>query len=225
VSSLLFRRVQERMAPQRTLSVDFVPGKCGGNLPEMAAALGRLCETEDVQMLVGHGLAVPLAVAASGAGVHTLVISNGPTDKLDPISRFLSRMPLRLLSGVVLNERISVAWLSSSLGLRRTVVNPYVMDRETVCALTQDSLRGAPGRAQVASWVQGLPEMLPVSLPSDLNVVALWGDGDRLYPVDEILQKESLEVHSILGGRFFHPQERPWEMADACLDLLDKSAT
>jgi hypothetical protein len=211
------------MAPQRTLAVDFVPGKCGADLKAMADALGRLCETEDVQMLVAHGLAVPLAVAASGSGVHTLVISNGPTGKLDPVSGLLARIPFGVLKRVVLNQQFFRAWLSSSLGLRRTVVNPYVMDKETVFTLTQKTLQDAPGRSQTASWLRGLPDLLPVRFPSDLNVVALWGDGDRLYPLDGIVKNQSMAIRPILGARFFYPQERPWEMADACLELVEKS--
>jgi hypothetical protein len=223
VSSLLFRRIQERMAPQRTLAVDFVPGKCGADLKAMAASLGRLCETEDVQMLVAHGLAVPLAVAASTPGIHTLVISNGPTGKLDPVSGLLAKMPLGVLERLVLNQQFFRTWLSSSLGLRRTVVNPYVMDKETVLALTQKTLQDAPARSQAAFWLRGLPDLLPINLPEDLNVVALWGDGDRLYPLDRIVQNQSIAIHSIPGARFFYPQERPWEMADACLELIKKS--
>jgi hypothetical protein len=224
VSSLLFRGVQERMAPQRTLAVDFVPGKCGEDLKEMAAALGRLCETEDVQMLVAHGLAVPLALAAGGGGVHTVVISNGPTSKLDPVSAFLSRCPAVLLEKLVFNPSFSNTWLASSVGLRRTVANPYVMDRETVEGLTQDVLKDSNSRAQAAVWLRGLPGILPVDLSRDLNVVALWGDGDRFYPVDKVVKNEAMSIRSIPGGRFFYPQERPWEMADACLEMIKKSA-
>lgn len=169
VSSLLFRGVQERMAPQRTLAVDFVPGKCGEDLKEMAAALGRLCETEDVQMLVAHGLAVPLALAAGGGGVHTIVISNGPTSKLDPVSAFLSRCPAVVLEKLVFNPSFSNTWLASSVGLRRTVANPYVMDRETVEGLTQDVLKDSNSRAQAAVWLRGLPGILPVDLSREIG--------------------------------------------------------
>jgi pimeloyl-ACP methyl ester carboxylesterase len=224
-SSRLFDAVQERMAPQRSIAVDFLPGEGETGLQAMAEHLRALCEEEEVRILVAHGLAVPLAVQAVGPGLALLVISNGPTSKLDPVSKVLSRMPGSLLKKIVLHPKAFNAWLSSSLGLRRAVANPYVMDKETVARLTAPLLENAESRKQTAKWLRELPEFLPVQFPHDLDVVALWGDSDWLYPMEEVSEIEGVAVQAIAGGRFFHPQERPWEMADACMEFIAKSTT
>ena len=113
--------------------------------------------------------------------------------------------------------------MASSVGFRRAVVNPYVMDKETVDRLSESFLSSPESRSLTAAWLKGLSGLLPVELPVDKKVVALWGDSDPLYPVESLPQSGSMELLPIPGGRFMHPQERPWEMADACTELLEKS--
>ena len=43
-------------------------------------------------------------------------------------------------------------WLSSSFGLRRTVNNPYVMDRDIVVMLTERLAESAENREVAAAW-------------------------------------------------------------------------
>ena len=214
-----------RMLPQRSIAVDFNFSQDGGGLEAMAAAVHQLCSDEGVKVLVAHGLAIPLAIQAVGPDLELLVISNGPTTKLDPVTKALSRLPGPFLKKLLLRPRALNAWLSSSVGLRRAVVNPYVMDKETVEKLTAPLLGDDQRRSQTADWLRELSTYLPIKLPRDLDVVALWGDGDRLYPMAELDEIEGIAVQLIPGGRFLHPQERPWEMADACIDLIAKSGT
>jgi hypothetical protein len=122
-----------------------------------------------------------------------------------------------VLSSGLFHPRILRPWLASSLGLRRAVKNPYVMDREVVDELTASMVRSRSARKDAARWLKDLE--FPVQFPA--NVHAVWGDEDALHPVEVILDALGPEkVHRIAGGRWFHPQERPWALADACLEIL-----
>jgi len=101
-------------------------------------------------------------------------------------------------------------------------VNPYVMERDTVEALSRPFLASSHARRLTNRWLKALPKRLPAQLPTDTKVVAIWGDKDFLYPPKEINQFQDVEVVFIPGGRFLHPQERPWELGDACLELFQK---
>ena len=98
------------------------------------------------------------------------------------------------------------------------VVNPYVMDRDTVVALCH-SLFDAKTRTR---YVKGLAEIK--SLHTDFQSkaehhIAIWGDQDLLYPakIASVLQNRipDLKRIDIPGGKFLHPIERPWAIADA----------
>lgn len=174
-------------------------------------------------VLVAHGLAVPAAVAAA---LHTppaaLVLSNGPLRRLDPFTRALAglcatRPGAAVARRSVLLPQAWLGWLASSAGLRRAVVNPYVMDHDTVAALCGPLVATPEGRAAVAAYLGSLRE-LPDPRALRCPVLLLWGDADPLYPVEEAsfleAALEGAEHRSVPGGQHVHPEERPWEMAD-----------
>ncbi|MDP2312786.1 MAG: alpha/beta hydrolase [Pseudomonadota bacterium] len=174
-------------------------------------------------VLVAHGLAVPAAIAAALATPPVaLVLCNGPLRALDPVTRMLARACATRAGAAVtqrtlLQRRAWIGWLASSAGLRRAVVNPYVMDHDTVAALCGPLVDTAAGRAAVATYLGSL-----VSLPDPralrCPVLLLWGDADPLYPMAEAAFLEAgistVEHRAVPGGQHVHPVERPWEMAD-----------
>jgi pimeloyl-ACP methyl ester carboxylesterase len=169
------------------------------------------------RLVVAHGLALPAAIAAARLSPpRALVLSNGPLGRLDPVTAALARAPgLPFL----LNPAIWLRWLASSAGLRRAVVNPYVMDRDTVVALCGPSVDSAAGRRATAAYAKSLLRPLPDARDLPCPVLLLWGDADALYPPFLAASGEAAgpgtTYVAVPGGRFLHPEERPWAMADA----------
>jgi pimeloyl-ACP methyl ester carboxylesterase len=174
-------------------------------------------------VLVAHGLAVPAAVAAALiTPPAALVLSNGPLRRLDPFTRALAGLCATRGGAAVARHSVLLpppwlGWLASSAGLRRAVVNPYVMDRDTVAALCGPLVATREGRAAVASYLGSL-RALPDATALKCPVLLLWGDADPLYPAEEAAFLEAAlsgATHrSVPGGQHVHPEERPWEMAD-----------
>ncbi|MFZ5477930.1 MAG: alpha/beta fold hydrolase [Myxococcota bacterium] len=169
------------------------------------------------RLVVAHGLAVPVAVeAARAVPPAALVLSNGPLGRVDPVTAALGRIPgLRAL----LAPPVWLRWLASSAGLRRAVANPYAMDRDTVAALCGPGVATPAARRATASFLASLPGDLPDGRDLACPVLLLWGDDDALYPAFVASALEAAHPRAtyvaVPGGRFLHPEERPWAMADA----------
>lgn len=189
-------------------------------------------------VLVAHGLALPMAImAAQHAPLALLVLSNGPITRLDPVTAALAQMASRpggpaLLSATLFQPRLWIRYLASSLGLRRLVANPYVMDRDTVATLASPALSDYATRqhlaARLSSLNTGLPDVKTITCPVRL----IWGDADPLYPgyeADYIYSALSnCTWERIPGAQHLHPWERPWELADrlvACIQDLPIRST
>lgn len=171
-------------------------------------------------VLVGHGLAVPAVIAAAEAGeFEAVVLSNGPVTRLDPITAFVARLARAPgFSETLLRPGIWLRWLRSSAGLRRAVVNPYVMDRDTTAALAGPLIANAASRSALAAYLASLSGPLPDPRFIATRLWTIWGDGDPAYPAyeaDYAISKSPAGRHRCVpGGQHFHPEERPWAMAD-----------
>ncbi|MBM4389700.1 MAG: hypothetical protein FJ090_01150 [Deltaproteobacteria bacterium] len=204
----LFRGVEARLrtlAPSLRVESAAVPRGDGPPFaPEAAGAL-----------VFAHGLAIPAALR-SGAGA--LILSNGPITRLDPATRSLAA--LGPLLAPLLHPAPWLRWLRSSAGLRRAVANPYAMDRDTVAALCGPAVADREGRRLVAAYLRWLPSAVP-GPAAECPTWALWGDEDVLYPTSEAdlfdAQASGGRVTWLPGGRFLHPEELPWAVADAVL--------
>lgn len=173
--------------------------------------------------LLAHGLALPLVRALPDQHrIPLLVLTNGPVSRLGPVSRALARAVRLPGTGPVFaglsHPRLAVPALASPLGLPRTVVNPYVMERPEVEALLAPALGAAPLRRalfrHLARWGRKLPEPAPRSGP----VQVIWATADPLHPLYEARQLE-LFYHRVMNvtvprSRWLFPQERPWFLAD-----------
>lgn len=184
-------------------------------------------------VLVAHGLAVPAAVAAAlEAPPVALVLSNGPITRVDPVAAALARLASApggraLLERALLRPGAWLRWLASSVGLRRAVVNPYAMDRDTVALLCGPGVATPEARRATAAYLASLAEGLPDASALTCPVLLAWGDDDRLYPASEAdflaFALPGAEVRAIPGGRLFHPEERPWALADMVATLVPAS--
>lgn len=202
--------------------VDWSPGPVGVGTWAAAAEelVGRFGDGRTV--LVGHGLAVPAVLGAAARGPFGgVVVVNGPVTRVDPVTRAFARFGALPGAPGLLRPALVLALLRSSLGLRRAVRNPYVMDREQVAALCTSSFATGQDRRVAVSWaasvVAGLPELGGIHAP----VLALWGREDALYPCEEAAFVEGVcprgESVQVGGARLGGPVELPWAFAD----LLD----
>jgi len=168
--------------------------------------------------LVAHGTAVPLAVAVTqNKQIETLFLSNGPIKKPDPILNLYGKTPVSLRKAL-LNPFCSIPALKSSAGLRRLVVNPYVMDRDTIVRVCEPLIKSKNHRRRYAEYIGKIDRMTPLAQPGANKICLIWGDSDLLYPThhaSSVLSgwKNTIAVE-IEGAKHLHPIESPWAMAD-----------
>lgn len=180
-------------------------------------------------VLVAHGTAIPPALIAAREGdAAGLVLSNGPLLSPDLILRALARLPTPVLSGVVFRPKLWLRWLASSAGLRRAVINPYVMDRDMVVAVCHQAVVTPERRTATASF---LKDNVVHDLSGDLYsgpTLLIWGDHDPLYPAHNIEYFRRYMPHisqsMIPGGQHLHPIERPWAIADTISEWLHQTS-
>lgn len=217
----LYTHVIERLGYGASSSVIDAETPCHG-WSERAAVIAAQISSGPTAV-VAHGLAVPAAVAAALIEPPAaLVLSNGPLRRLDPFTRALAGLCATRPGAAVVRRSLLrpepwLGWLASSAGLRRAVVNPYVMDRDTVAALCGPLVATPQGRSAVASYLGSLWQ-LPDPRALQCPVLLLWGDADPLYPSEEAAFLEAAvsgaDHRSVPGGQHVHPEERPWELAD-----------
>ena len=182
-----------------------------------AVAARIVARTEPDDVCIAHGLAVPALVRALqlGAAPRAVVLSNGPITRVDRVTR--GWMGLGSLLPVALAPPIVTRWLRSSAGLRRAVCNPYIMDRDTLAAIADPLFSTGALRGAVAEYLRSLGT-LPALPVAGAPVWLVWGDDDPLYPLSEADSADVIlgggRVIAIPGGRFGHPEERPWALAD-----------
>ena len=137
--STMWAHVEKRLNTNgvNTVSWSLFGTETGTFDAELSALVSHVARVEGPVVLVGHGLANPLVIAATIAGnVSGIVLTNGPLSQPDRWTRivhWVSKTP----------RPLTMAWLRSSVGLRRLVVNPYVMDRDTTVAVAGFSVAGS----------------------------------------------------------------------------------
>lgn len=225
----LFDGVVRRLGQGIALSV-LDPAHPDDGWRERGAALAaRMRGAAGPIVMVAHGLAVPAAIeAARLASPLLLVLSNGPMTRLDPVSRGLVRIGRGALAAAM-RPGAWLRWLSSSAGLRRAVVNPYVMDHDTVATVCGGVVATRADRQAAAAYVSSLAVGLPALPSPTVETRLLWGDDDHLYPSSEADFADAALGGgcrlSVPGGRFGHPIERPWAMADAVAGEMARIVT
>ncbi len=217
VGAAIFREVQRRLAPRRSVALELLTDEPAG-IEALAGRLGAAVQRLGAAAVLAHGLAVPVAMRLETEAL--VILSNGPVRSLDPITSALAALPERGLCAL-LRPGIFRRWLGSSLGLRRAVINPYVMDRDTVAMLSEAYLSSAARRRATAAWLRDLPRALDTCGPAPRHLAAIWGDADPIYPIQQMESLSgALAVGAVTGAGMLHPEERPWALADALLEVL-----
>lgn len=188
------------------------------------AALGA--QLGEGATLLAHGSALPLALAvaaareAQGRPLAGLVLLNGALGTVDPALRLAARLARAPgLGRALLRPPVLIPALASSLGLRRTVVNPYVMERDRVVAVTEAWLGAGRSPGLLHKHLDGIDVQQDIPAFAATPVLLLWGDADPLYPpavAEAARPRLGRAVHvRIPGGQHLHIEERPWAAADA----------
>ena len=190
------------------------PIESHATLDQAREHLSRTITPYDV--VVAHGLTVPLLLHfAHKHPIKRAFVSNGPLTSLDPLCKTFSTVP-SFLQQLYLHPSLSFRFFASSVGMRRIVVNPYVMSKEVVHRMCAP-LGTSSFRKNCTTYLDEINAFTPPdSLKTDL--VAIWGDHDLLYPttIATDLQNRypNTKRFDIEGGKLLHPIERPWAMAD-----------
>ena len=223
-SSAFWQQVQQRFQHHgvQTYTLDFLHQ--ANTIHTAADEILSFVQQNNIQNIVAHGFAVPAAAqAASKTTFHHVFLSNGPLSRkpqwipwIHQIPSFAMRQSLR--------PTYSLPFLASSIAFRRLVVNPYVMERDTIDALCKNNLSSPKYRKNTVSYLHSLHDFhLPPSLQSS-QCTLIWGDADPLFPVANLIpitsKKSMLSTIQIKGGQHFHPLERPWAIADAVYDTI-----
>ena len=195
-------------------------GDSGRFQDELERLMSHLASKTSPTVLVGHGLGNPLVAAAScSESIAGVVYTNGAFQGGGLLYRAvqaLSAMP----------NRATMPWLRSSFGLRRLVVNPYVMDHDTTVAVCAPILKNKTRRQQMREFIRTVEWPAP---NGGKNTLLCCGDGDRITDCNGLNFRdnnpENITLNPIPGGRFLHPLERPWELADRIAGWLRNEAT
>lgn len=215
-SGRLWHQVHERLESHQ-LPACIVELHAPPGTGSIAAATERICQALDGQtdpVLVAHGTAIPAALlAAQQSPPAGLVLTNGALRRLDPALSAISRLP-----PAVLHPRIWLRYLASSIALRRAVVNPYVMDRDTVVAVCEPTIRSKALRSSQQQFLKDVARGASKAPAFTGPTMFLWGDNDKLYPnsITDSARSEFPQLREVPvpGGRHLHPIERPWFIAD-----------
>ena len=153
-----------------------------GDLASEAQCLATAIEdSEDDVVLVGHGTALPLALeVAQTVSLKGLVLTNGPIDHPDRFTQSLcglAKLPYPF-ANVLFHPSISIRVLASSLGLRRTVVNPYVMEHDTVVAICGPILADPEIRQRAQTYLRSIDLSQKYTGQTSTPTLICWGDSD-----------------------------------------------
>lgn len=223
----LFAEVRRRLG--FGVEVPLLDADAPGGWRERAEALSaRVARAPRPVVAVAHGLALPAVFGARG--FDAVLVMDGPVTRLDPVSAALARLAAtspRLLANLA-RPGPWIGWLASSAGLRRAVVNPYAMDRDTVGALAMSRVETAAGRNALVRYLASLVGDLPDPASCGVPVGACWGDADALYPASEMdflaARLPGCFVRVVPGGRLMHPVEQPWAVADVVAEFLSETS-
>ena len=204
---------------------------CGdGSLDSEANQLAeKIFETTLPVVVIAHGTAIPAALnACQKVRPSAIVLSNGPLQSIDPLTKALigwSKLP-GLLTDTLISTDAILKVLASSIGLRRLVVNPYVMDHDTTVSVCRPIFASKTRRTRQREYFRSLSTHPWQAPPTDTPTMVLWGDSDILTRGQCVtfsnMETNGIDFQSIPGGRYLHPIERPWELADRCIEWAQK---
>jgi pimeloyl-ACP methyl ester carboxylesterase len=218
-SAIMWGNVQRRLAPRSTVAVEF-PLMTNGSFEEITDRLREIVSEVGAVVVVSHGEAVPFVLSIEASCVQLQVLTNGRLlGGLEAAQ--VSNLPKTIINSVT-KLGIGPRFFSSSLGLRRAVKNPYVMDKAVVDSMiapyfsTKEQRKGMLALFRLTSEERTLRTKVPVHV--------IWGDSDRMHPKKALEAWASnfmdVTIEYVPGGRWFYPVECPWELADRLVNIV-----
>ena len=225
-----WEQVQHRLTHHGIESDTWTICQNGGTFSSERTALHTYLTEGGFDTVVAHGLSAPLLIDLLGDLMATstslrIVLSNAFLTTDVGLSQWVLPQIWRIpctIKQQLLRPNFTLPFLASSAVFRRLVVNPYVMDRATINKFCQKLLSSKEYRTSLCSYFRDLEKWsMPTLTAEQLNSMelhAIWGDGDLLFPIEQI-ETLNIKGHTstevIEGGAHFHPIERPWSIADA----------
>ena len=126
----------------------------------------------------------------------------------------------------MLGPKAALKLLASPAGLRRTVVNPYVWDYDTVVTICGPLFKDPDCRARTRGFLSALSEWTETPASTTAPTAHIYGDSDHLLsPINLYFEPDNPALHTIEGGHHYHPLERPWEIADRVTEWAQSTLT
>ena len=216
--------VQHRLESQNVESHVFDFLQTTSSVAQAAECIKNYIAEHNIKALVAHGFGVPAALQTSTlTPLDHLILSNGPLQLNKKWKKLLKNFSTAVIKQG-LHPRISIPVCASSLAFRRLVVNPYVMDRDTIASLCKKNLSSREYRNNTANYLKSLANFdAPIDLQAKYCTL-IWGDSDPIFAakhLNQILPKKSnVSTIYIEGAQHFHPLERPWAIADEIKTIL-----
>lgn len=222
-----WEKVCERIAQSNRMTKIVTPFVECGNLEEAIQFLkNEIIQINDDVVILTHGSTLNLGLELSkNKAVKGIVLTNGSISKPSHIAQIGLKTPKWLLN-IMSQPDLATAIFSSSVGMRRWVVNPYVMNRDMVVMVCKEYLESETYRKNCINWIAS--HSLPISSAPcfETPILSIWGTHDTFHPLHERQKIENIspkhDAIEVPGGRYLHPLERPWETADAVLNWLNK---
>ena len=230
----LWAAVEKRIIAQGhgATAVSLFTGGDGSLNSESQRLAQHISKIKHPVVLIAHGAAIPIAIEASRhCAPSGLVLSNGPISSMDRFTYGLTQWAAvpRALTEKLISPARTMALLSSSIGLRRLVVNPYVMDHDTTVTVCGPIFDSTDRLTRMRLYLDGLENYDWKGPPPTLPLLICFGDADPLTLCNykEILKKRGSTCDSspVPGGRYLHPIERPWELADRSIEWAQTQLT
>lgn len=250
-STDFWKDTQKRLSSKQILCHNWNYLLESGVLQDLYAKLDQIVQEKEITCIVGHGYSNALVLSWNEqrhTNTPTIILSNGYIQKMPHPIQNLSKIVVEDIKAVSLpsiaytthflakhcpsfvienlfRPSIMENLLSSVFLFRRLVINPYVLDRDTIVLLCQENLANDVYRKNAALFLDNI-QKISFSYTKN-NVHCIWGEIDHLFPISQIqTQLPNVPAEnfvSIDGAAYFHPIERPWAIADH-IDTIYTSA-
>ncbi len=229
-SSALWKDVVQRikMLGHEARAIELFTAEPSNGVAWHTALSTAIEECSGPVFLVAHGAATAVARHVVNSTPPTgLILTNGPLNRLPKAYR-LGRASLRA-PGPLIPSALLLRLLASPIGLRRTVVNPYVWDHDTVVRVCGPLIRDHDTIDRVRRFMNELPKHINTAPTPTVPTRLIWGDSDTLIPPSNAVifasEHSNTSIDIISGGHHFHPLERPWEIADLAVSWSQVQST
>jgi pimeloyl-ACP methyl ester carboxylesterase len=175
--------------------------------------------------ILAHGSSIQIALeCASFPNIAGIALTNGSFYQDSQLLKLAVSLPNFAMS-ILSQPKIAVALFRSSIGMRRWVVNPYVMNHDMVVTVCEEFISSSIYRDNCLKYIKEKPSSLQKIPQIRKPTLLIWGTGDYFHPIEHLSQhlsdSDAITCVNVPGGRYLHPIERPWETADSVHEWIE----